>query len=119
MLTGDVPFIGNDPTEVMNMHLYAAIPRLDKVKPTVSVQIATVVARCLQHDHEKRYEDVHGLIHDLQQLAQVDTTELEKLTLKPPKPSFFKTQVGQVLMLLMLTIAGMMVLTLIAVVLKR
>lgn len=119
MLIGEVPFTDKDPNEVMNMHLYAAVPRLDYINQNVSIQMATVVARCLQQDPEKRCADVRDLIHDLEQLNQVDTGKLEALTKRPPQITFLKTQVGQVLTLLMLAIAGMAALSIIAVAIKH
>ncbi len=119
MLTGEVPFIDKDPNEVMNMHLYAAVPRLDYINQNVSIQMATVVARCLQQNPEKRYADVHDLIYDLENLEWVDTSEIENLTSTPPQKSFLTTQFGQVLILLTLTVIGITLLTIVAVALKH
>jgi hypothetical protein len=69
----------------MAQHLKGGLPRLDKVQPGVTPQIASVVARCLRRDPDDRYADMHALIHDLDNLDQVDTAVL----VEAAKPSFF------------------------------
>jgi serine/threonine protein kinase len=118
MLVGVVPFTGLDAVEIMSKHLYAAIPRLDKVRPELSPQIATVVAKCLQRDPDQRYSDMHALLNDLDRLDEVNTQELDALTCAPSAPSFFQTQMGQVLLILIAFIVGTASLTLLAVTLK-
>ncbi|SRR5258708_5141783 len=118
MLVGVAPFTGPDPVEVMSKHLYAAIPRLDKVKPELSPQVATVVAKCLQRDPDQRYGNVHELLNDLDHLDEVNVQQLDALTAAPPAPSFFQTQMGQVLLILLAFIVGTASLTLLAVTMK-
>src|SRR5471030_2116059 len=84
MLVGTAPFIGKDAEEVIRKHLYAAVPRLDEVSPEFSLQLATVVAKCLQRSPQERYADMQALIHDLDHLASVDTRQLGALTAVPP-----------------------------------
>jgi len=95
MLTGTLPFVGGDQMKVMAAHLQGAIPRLDKVKPGISPQIATVVAKALQRDPEQRYPDMAAFIHDLDHLDSVDVSMLEKFSATPPKTSFWRTQTGR------------------------
>ena len=58
MLAGKPPFVAEDPEDIMNKHLYEAIPRLDQVRPDISLQLATVIAKCLQRDPDQRYFDM-------------------------------------------------------------
>jgi len=119
MLAGEPPFIGQDPWDVMSKHLTEAVPRLDKVRPDVSLELATVVAKCLQRDPNQRYSDMNAFLNDLEHLNGVDTQALDTLTAAPPKPPFFKTQIGQVILLLTATLIGMALVTLVAVALKH
>ena len=80
LLTGSPPFTGDNHLAVMAQHLQGAPPRLDKVKPGVSPQIAAVVARCLRRNPDDRYADMHALIHDLDNLDNVDTAILDETT---------------------------------------
>jgi serine/threonine-protein kinase len=78
LLTGHVPFSGDNNLAVISQHLRGPIPRLDKVQPGVSPQLATVVMRCLQRDPKDRYNDLHAFVYDLDHLNDVDIAILEK-----------------------------------------
>jgi serine/threonine-protein kinase len=80
LLTGKPPYTGDNHLAVMAQHLKGGPPRLDKSQAGVSPQIAAVVARCLRRDPDDRYADMHALIHDLDNLEQVDTAILEQST---------------------------------------
>jgi len=88
LLTGHPPFSGDNPLAVMSQHLQGAIPRLDKVQPGVSPQLAAVVLRSLRREPDDRYPDMRALIHDLDNLDGVDTAILEQST-QPTKASRF------------------------------
>jgi serine/threonine protein kinase len=89
MLTGQPPFTADDPAEILNKHLYEAVPRLDQMKQGVSSELAAIVARCLQRDPDQRYPNMVALVQDLDNPAQVDVSGLDRLCAMPPKPSFF------------------------------
>lgn len=80
MVTGDVPFHGDTTMAVVAQHLHARIPRLDRERNDVSPQLATVVARCLQRKPKDRYDDMHGLIGDLDHLSTIDISQLDRMT---------------------------------------
>ncbi len=119
MLAGEVPFPGSDPEVILKRHLYDALPRLDLTHQQVSAQMMTVIARCLQRDLAQRYSSIQMLIHDIDHLESVETGDLDALTAAAPKPSFLKTQLGQVLVLLTATIVSILLLTALAVALKH
>jgi hypothetical protein len=118
MLVGEPPFTGQDPWEVMAKHLTEPVPRLDTVRPDVSLELATVVAKCLQREPDQRYADMNTFLNDLEHLHGVDTQALNALTATTPKPPFFRTQAGQVILLLTAFVLGTALLTLLAVALK-
>jgi serine/threonine protein kinase len=91
LLTGKPPFSGDNPLAVMAQHLQGAVPRLDKIQPGVTPQVAAVVARCLRRDPDDRYPDMRALIHDLDNLEQVDTAVLEVSTLPSPAAKFWRS----------------------------
>ena len=119
MLAGEPPYVGKDAADVIRMHLHEAVPRLDQVRPGISQELATVVARCLQRVPDQRYSDLQAFIGDLEHLDHVDTQDLNALTAVPPKPPFFKTQAGQVVLMLTAFVVGSTLLTLVAVALKH
>jgi serine/threonine-protein kinase len=119
MLAGVVPFAGEDQMKVMAAHLNGAIPRLDKVKPGISPQIATVVAKAMQRDPQQRYPTMRALIADLDHLDSVDTSILENLSAAPPKVSFWKTQTGRGLITAAIMLGAIVLLAVVLVALKH
>jgi eukaryotic-like serine/threonine-protein kinase len=77
LLTGRVPFSGDNNLAVMSQHLRGAIPRLDIELPGVSPQLAAVVMRCLQREPNDRYSDLHAFVYDLDHLDEVDISILD------------------------------------------
>ena len=47
MLAGQTPFTGDSNLAVMAQHLNGTAPRLDRVNPAISPELAAIVARCL------------------------------------------------------------------------
>lgn len=109
LLSGHVPFTGDNYQVVMQQHLQAAIPRLDQEKPDVSPQLAAVVTRCLQRNPDDRYPDIRAMISDLDNLSAVDTSILQKgtgaVTAVPFwKSSAFRTVLVSILVLLAIVV---------------
>jgi serine/threonine-protein kinase len=79
LLAGHIPFEADNQMAVMSLHLQGNVPRLDKL-PGLAVppQLAAVVARAMQRDLERRYPDLHALIHDLEHPETVDLAILER-----------------------------------------
>jgi eukaryotic-like serine/threonine-protein kinase len=104
LLTGRTPFSGDSNLAVMAQHLSGSIPRLDKVQADVSPQLAAVVARCLQRNPNDRYSDMHALVHDLDNLDQVDVSILERVSAPSSARAFWRSPilkaVGSTLLLL-------------------
>jgi serine/threonine protein kinase len=78
MLSGKVPFTGDTSLAVMAQHIQGTIPRLDKVQPGISPQLAAIVARALQRNPDDRYPSLKEFIHDLDHQDAVDTSILNK-----------------------------------------
>lgn len=82
LLTGETPFKGDTNMAVMAQHLHGTAPRLDKLNPSISPQIAAIVARCLAHDPGDRFADMDALLSALDDPEHVDVKILD--TIKPP-----------------------------------
>jgi len=78
LLTGRVPFDGDNHLAVMAQHLRGSVPRLDQEVAGVTPQLAAVVARALQRRPEDRHADLRTFVHELTHLDEVDTTILEQ-----------------------------------------
>ena len=79
LLTGRVPFDGDNHLAVMAQHLRGSVPRLDHEAAGVSPQLAAVVARALQRRPEDRQADLHAFLHELTHLEEVDVSVLDQV----------------------------------------
>jgi eukaryotic-like serine/threonine-protein kinase len=86
MLAGRTPFTGDTPMAVMAQHLNNTAPRLDKVNPPISAQVAAIVATCLARNPEDRYPNMDALIVALENPEAVNISILDQSS-TPTKPS--------------------------------
>ena len=87
MLAGKTPFTGDSSMVVMAQHLNATAPRLDRVNPSVSAQLAAIVARCLMRNPVDRYADMAALIDALDHPETADVSIWDKLNTSSGSPS--------------------------------
>ena len=95
LLAGKTPFTGDSNMAVMAQHLRGTAPRLDRVNPSVSPQLAAIVATCLMRDPNDRYLNMDLVIDALEHPENADVTILDKL----------KVSSGSVLSLMQLQVA--------------
>ncbi|MBU6414053.1 MAG: serine/threonine protein kinase [Planctomycetes bacterium] len=65
MLTGQVPFEGKNPSEVMHKHLKAELPQPDHINAKLSAGISEIVEMMMAKDPGQRYRNCRDLIVDL------------------------------------------------------
>lgn len=65
MVTGNVPFNGKNPTEVMQKHLKAPLVPPDHVNPKLSAGISEVIEMMMAKSRRQRYKSCSDLIVDL------------------------------------------------------
>jgi eukaryotic-like serine/threonine-protein kinase len=78
MLSGTLPFSADNNFAVMQLHLNGVAPRLDKVQPAVSPELAAIVAQCLQRDPDDRYADLNAFIAALDHPETADLSLLDQ-----------------------------------------
>ncbi len=66
MLTGDVPFHGENQISVAMKHVREDLPDIQAIRPEVSATTAAVLDRMTDKDLEHRYPDVPALVADLE-----------------------------------------------------
>jgi len=66
MLTGDVPFHGENQISVAMKHVREDLPDIQRIRPEVSATTAAVLDRMTDKDLAHRYADVPSLIADLE-----------------------------------------------------
>ncbi len=69
MLAGQVPFIGETPTDVKLKHAEEPPPPLSVLRPEVPASVETVMQKALSKDPEQRYQTANELAEDLDQVS--------------------------------------------------
>jgi len=111
LLAGNTPFSGDTNMAVMAQHLNGTAPRLDRVNPSISPELAAIVARCLAREPQDRYADMTAFLDALNHPESVDLSILEKANNAPVGGgSFLQSQVIQAIgisVLIMAVIVGL------------
>jgi hypothetical protein len=108
-----MPFTGDNNMVVMAQHLNGTAPRLDRVDPSISPQLAAIVATCLARNPNDRYADMSALIDALDHPENADLTILEKVnTSSKFALSLTQIQVIQGLLIAVGIIGGLILLAL-------
>ncbi|MCC6909977.1 MAG: serine/threonine protein kinase [Phycisphaerales bacterium] len=69
MVTGQVPFDGENPTAVMHKHLKADLTPPDHVNPKLSAGVSEVIEMMMAKSRRERYHNCRDLIEDLRLIA--------------------------------------------------
>src|SRR3954465_7729654 len=72
MLTGDVPFHGENQISVAMKHVREDLPDIQRVRPEVSATTAAVLDRMTDKDLAQRYADVPSLVADLEDALAIE-----------------------------------------------
>jgi eukaryotic-like serine/threonine-protein kinase len=73
MLTGDVPFKGENQVAVAMRHVREELPDVQYLRPEVSAALAAVVDRATAKDLTRRYLDASSLVADLEEVFAIET----------------------------------------------
>jgi len=72
MLTGDVPFHGENQVSVAMKHVREDMPDLQSRRPEASATLASVLDRMTDKDLRRRYTDVPSLVADLEEALAIE-----------------------------------------------
>jgi len=70
MVTGRVPFDGENPSSVMHKHLKAELVPPDHVNPDISAGVAQVIEMMMARSRKKRYHSCADVIADLREVRE-------------------------------------------------
>ncbi len=70
MVTGNVPFDGRNPSDVMHKHLKSPLVPPDHVNPKLSARISEVIEMMMAKDPRQRYASCKDLLVDLRAVRQ-------------------------------------------------
>ncbi|MDR3672091.1 MAG: serine/threonine-protein kinase [Holophaga sp.] len=93
LLSGHLPFEGDNPMAVMALHLQGNVPRLDQGEPAIPAELAAVVARAMQRDPAQRCPDMHALMEDLDHPENVDLRILDRVAATAGKTPFWRSPI--------------------------
>jgi serine/threonine-protein kinase len=79
MLTGKVPFQGENPFAIMNDRLLNNPIPPREIDPTITPQLQEIIYRALERDPANRYKDAAEFAHDLQHQDEVGVAERTEL----------------------------------------
>jgi serine/threonine-protein kinase len=80
MLTGDVPFKGDNQVAVAMKHVREELPDVQIRRPEVSAALAAVLDRATSKELDRRYPDAESLIADLEQVLAIETARHGQVT---------------------------------------
>ena len=72
MLTGDVPFHGENQISVAMKHVREDLPDIQRIRPEVSATLASVLDHMTEKDVAHRYSDVPSLVADLEEALAIE-----------------------------------------------
>lgn len=70
MVTGVVPFGGNPPDEIMDMHIRSTLPDPMEVNPQVTAPVAWLIEKMMCKDPEGRHESWEAVARDLDRVKK-------------------------------------------------
>ncbi len=65
LLTGRLPFLSDDPLELIHSHLAEEAPKVHELNPEVPPALSKIVAKLMLKEPEKRYQSSNALLADL------------------------------------------------------
>jgi len=81
MVTGNVPFPGKNPSDVMHRHLKQELVPPDHINPTLSAGFSQIIEMMMAKDVSQRYQNASDLIEDLDAVARGDSPQFAQPTL--------------------------------------
>ena len=72
MLTGDVPFKGENQVAVAMQHVRDPLPDVQHLRPEVSAMLASIVDRSTRKELKNRYGSVEEMVHDLEHALAIE-----------------------------------------------
>ncbi|MDE1037510.1 MAG: serine/threonine-protein kinase [Phycisphaerales bacterium] len=81
MVTGNVPFPGKNPSDVMHRHLKQELVPPDHINPTLSAGFSQIIEMMMAKEVSQRYQNASDLIEDLDAVARGDSPQFAQPTL--------------------------------------
>ncbi len=93
MVTGNVPFDGKSPAEVMKRHLKAELTPPDHVNPKLSAGVSQVIEMMMAKDVRERYQNCRDLLTDLKAVKDGEDPVIAKQDVSEASLSNFAEEI--------------------------
>ncbi len=90
MLTGHLPFNGNDALSTVLMHKNSKVPQVNKIVENVPQSVANIITRATAKDKNQRYVDVIEMYNDLKDCLSKDRFYEKPINLSGKQKLTFK-----------------------------
>jgi tRNA A-37 threonylcarbamoyl transferase component Bud32 len=80
MLTGSVPFTGENQVAVAMRHVREEVPDVQRIRPEISSALAAIVDRATAKNLNKRYPDAATMLRDLEDALAIETARAGQAT---------------------------------------
>lgn len=75
LLTGQLPFSGQNTLEILNQAVYEAPPSPRRYAPHLPVELEAIILRCIAREPERRYASARAVAADLQRYLNGEVVE--------------------------------------------
>lgn len=113
MISGTPPFTGDNNLAVLAQRVHNDAPRLDRIRPNISPQIAVIVARCLQRLPDDRFQTMIDLIAAIDDPESQDVSLLEKTRITSLGYPFWRSEIVKTITIAIGILAGIILLAVI------
>ena len=85
LLTGKVPFKGDNAVEIAIKHMKEPIPSVRSINPTIPQSIENIILKACAKNPKNRYDSVSEMHHDLKTALDIDHIDDERVVYKYPE----------------------------------
>ena len=96
LLTGEVPFKGNSPTEIALKHLKEKLPYPRLFNPRIPQAVENIIIKATAKDPNERYENVQYMLYDIEHCLELKYRNVSRLRLKSQTINMIKAEQGNV-----------------------
>lgn len=79
LLSGSVPFKGDNPVQIAMKHLREEIPSIREFNPTLPQSVENIITKATVKNRKLRYQSAAEMLHDLQNCLSSEYANAEKL----------------------------------------
>lgn len=96
LLTGEVPFKGNTPTEIALKHLKEKIPYPRLFNPSIPQSVENIIIKATAKDPSERYDEAKYMLYDIEHCLDIKYRHVQRLQLKSQTINMINVEQGHV-----------------------